>query len=87
MLPLRPVSRARSSKRNRPRSFCGTCPASDDDDDAVMRLPLRQLDEVVAVTCHQEATVFVSELQDCRIGGLLREDISQAQDFVTEFLE
>ena len=29
----------------------------------------------------------MSELQDCRISGLLREDIAQAQDFVAEFLE
>jgi len=31
--------------------------------------------------------VFPSELQDCRIGGLLREDIAQAQHVVVEFLE
>ena len=29
----------------------------------------------------------MSELQDCRIEGLLRADVAQAQDFVAEFLE
>ncbi len=52
-----------------------------------MRLSLRQFDEVVAVTGHHEATVFMRELQDDRIGGFLREHVAHAQDFVTELLE
>ena len=32
-------------------------------------------------------TVFMTELQDDRIGGLPRGDVPQAQDFVAEFLE
>ena len=52
-----------------------------------MKLPFRQLDEVVAIAGHQKTTVFVGELEDGRIDGLLWEHIPQAQDFVAEFLE
>jgi hypothetical protein len=60
-------------KRNKCRSFCRQSPASDDNDDPVMRLSLRQLNEVVAVALHQEAIVFKGKLEDERIGGLRRE--------------
>jgi hypothetical protein len=52
-----------------------------------MRLTLGQPDEVVPVTCHQEATVCMRKLQDDGIGRVRRGDIAQPQDFVAEFLE
>ena len=45
------------------------------------RARLRQLQ------LEQAAIVFISELQDYRIGCLLRENITQAQDFVAELLD
>jgi uncharacterized protein YcaQ len=71
---------------NHDTGACSTASTCQVLDDAVMRLSLRQLDEVVSVTRHQEATVFMSELQDY-IGSLLRENIAQAHDVVAELLE
>jgi hypothetical protein len=69
------------------RAFCRTRPASHDDNDAVVSLSRRKLDEVVAVTRYQQATLLMSECEDARVCGLLREYIAQAQEFVAEFLE
>ena len=69
------------------RSLCRAGPAPDDDDDAVMRLAFRQVDEVVAVAGHQKTTVFLCKLEDNEIFGLLLEHIAKARDFVAEFLE
>ena len=44
------------------RTFCRTRPASDDDNDAVMSLSRRKLDEVVAVTGEQQATLVMRRL-------------------------
>jgi hypothetical protein len=46
-----------------------------------------RLDEVVAVTRHQEPTLFMSESQDCRIGALRRENIAEAHNLVAELVE
>lgn len=54
----------------------GTSPAPDDDDETVMRLALGQLNEVVPVAGHQEATVFMGELENDQIGGLRREHVA-----------
>jgi len=69
------------------RSLCRAGPAPDDDDDAVMRLAFRQVDEVVAVAGHQKTTVFLCKLEDNEIFGFLLEHIAEARDFVAEFLE
>ena len=61
------------------RAFRRTRPASDDDNDAVVRLSRRNLDEVVAVTGEQQTTPLMSELKDEGVCGCLREDIAQAQ--------
>ena len=68
-------------------AFSRTRPASDDDNDAVVSLSRRNLDEVVAVTGEQQTTPLIGELKDEGVCGLLREYIAQAQKFVTEFLE
>ncbi len=41
-----------------------------------MRLALGQLNEVVPVAGHQEATVFMGELENDQIGGLRREHVA-----------
>jgi hypothetical protein len=68
-------------------SFCRTTLSSHDDDDAVMRLPRSQLDEVVTVTGHQDATVFVRKLEDDRIGSFLLEHIAEMHNVVAQFLK
>jgi hypothetical protein len=60
---------------------------SGEDNDAVVSLSRRNLDEVVAVTGEQQTTPLMSELKDEGVCGLLREYLAQAQEFVTEFLE
>ena len=52
-----------------------------------MRLSLRQFDEVVSIASHQQATVFMTKLQNDRVGRFLREDIAQAHDLVAKFME
>jgi hypothetical protein len=69
------------------RAFSRTRPAPDDDNDAVVSLSRRNLDEVVAVTGEQQTTPLMSDLKDEGVCGLLREYFAQAQEFVTEFLE
>ena len=59
-------------------------PASDNDDDPVMWLSLRQFDEIVTVARRQETIVFLRKLQDSRIGGLRRKHIAQSQDLVAQ---
>jgi hypothetical protein len=69
------------------RAFSRTRPAPNDDNDAVMSLSRRHLDEIVAVAGEQQKTLLVSELKDEGVCGVLREYIAQTQEFVTEFLE
>ena len=69
------------------RAFCGTRPASDDDNDAAVSLSRRKLDEVVAVTRDQQAILLMSECKDEGVCGLLREYIAHTQELVAEFLE
>jgi len=73
------------SKQRRALSRPG--PTPDDDDDTVMRLALRQSNEVVPVAGHQDAPVVVRGLEDHRVGGVLRQEIAYAHDIVTEFAE
>jgi hypothetical protein len=49
------------------------------------RLALSQSNEVVPVAGHQDAPVVVRGLEDQRVGGVLRQDIAQSHDIVTEF--
>ena len=51
------------------RSLLSACLSADDDDDAVMRLRLGELQEVVAVAGHQEAVVLACKSEDSRIRG------------------
>jgi len=41
-----------------------------------MRLALRQLNKVVPVAGHQETTVFMCELENDRVDGLLLEHVA-----------
>jgi hypothetical protein len=66
--------------------LCRAGLSPDEDDDAVVRLAFRQVDEVVAVAGHQKTTVFLGKLEDDEIVGLLLEHIAEARDFVPEFL-
>jgi len=50
----------------------------------MMGLALGQLDEVVTVAGHHQASVVVRELQDERIGRLAGKHLAEPQDFVTE---
>jgi hypothetical protein len=68
-------------------SFCRTTLSSHHDNDAVMRLPRRQLDEVVPVAGHQDATVFVRKLEDDRIGSFLLEHVAEMHNVVAQFLK
>ena len=61
--------------------------APDDDDDAAVWLRFGEVDEVVTVAGHQQTIVVVSKLQNGGIGGLCREDVTEAHDFVMEFSE
>jgi hypothetical protein len=69
------------------RALRGPRLSSDDDHDPVMWLTFGQLDEVVPVTCHQEATVCMRELKDDGIHRVRRPNVAQPQDLVAKFLE
>ena len=53
----------------------------------MVSLSRRKLDEVVAVTGDQQATLLTSKCKDERVCCLLREYIAQVQEFVAEFVE
>lgn len=55
--------------------------------DAAVWLRFGELDEVVTVAGHQQTIVVVGKSQNGGIGGLRREDVTEAQDFVIEFPE
>ena len=52
-----------------------------------MGLSPRQLDEVVPIAGHQDATVFVRKLEDDRIGSFLLEHVAETHNVVAEFCE
>jgi hypothetical protein len=72
-------------KSNEGRPLLSTCPSPDDDDDAVMGLPLGQRDEVIAIAGDEQVIPFEREPKHRWVCGLRAEHVADTQNLVLEF--
>jgi hypothetical protein len=87
MLFLTPLSPARSSSRSSAALSAARVLRLMDDNDAAMTLRLRQVNQVLTIAGHQQAIVFVSEVEDRGIRGLHRQHVAQPENLMIQFSE